>query len=384
MLSVAKLVDCLSGLNLNLTRIDLSIDDYQKRLNVLDILNWFNEGNFSGFTTKLPIPSGKGNKYTGLTLNCGSRESDKFVRIYDTFGKHKTKATRFEGEFKDYKAKQIQQVLMDFALQTYNVPLHTYHDLQLQLREYISNLLLSTVSFCDRTKKPKRIKTKLVYPEFSEWLEFKEYINKNFQKVKLVARLQVQSIRDKWEYLKKQVKGTLSLIRKGLSKETLHKLIDLLLCLDDDKKRPDIITKDRKLLIASMQKNGIFSILNEQELQQYYNEYGVDFGSQTSYYSPAIKEDSLTANKKVLRSLLKQNQVNGENELRLNQELNDNLAYNNYFNISEDNSLYNTLLDNYNIIEILYKNIPSLFSQLLNKLNLEQRQNILEYCEQLT
>lgn len=380
-ISLCELIKFLTELPLSISRIDLSIDDYSKTNNILDFLNWFCQGNFQGCSSKKLVLSGKGKFYTGVTLYFGSRQSDKSLRIYDTWVKHKKKSLRFEAEFKGIKAKQIQEILLEFANQINTKSLHGCDNLQVKIREKISNLILSTVSFCDKETKPKRINTKLIYPEFSQWKEFKKSINKNFEKVKLVARLQAQSVKAKWDYLDKKVKGTLELFAEGFGLEILLKLVELLVLLSTSKNRPEVIKKDKKLLIASMQKKGIKAIFSDSEQQEIFNKYGIDFGTNTSYYQPKIKEDSLVANKKVLGGLLKQKELDKNNRLRLEKELNNPLENNNYFSENKSTFIYQKLLDNFSIVEFLYQHIPSAFKQLINKLNFEEREIIINHCE---
>ncbi len=395
LLSVAQFIAFLSSNGFHLSRIDLSIDDYQKKLDCFQVSDWVNSGNYQFFKEKKIHLSGtaiKGKNLTnGLTIDCGSRQSHKMIRIYDTFYKHGKKATRIELELKDKKAKFIENFFIRMAKfyeDELNNKLHgcnkkdktLLHGCNEKLLREVQNIILSCVSFCDKSK-GKRVGTKIEYPEFIEWIDFKKYINKNLKKRKLVVCSKKPSIKGSWDFLNKQVKGTIALLVNGLGREKFDKLIDLLLLKDKEKIRPLIIDKDKSLMVAELKSHGINAILSESETQQIFNEYGIDFGTNTSYYEPKIKEDSITANKQLLRSLLKKNQVSGTNQERLKDELNNPLFPNNYFN--QDKTLYNDLLDNYQIIEFLFKKVPSLFSQLINKLNIQERETVLEYCEQL-
>jgi Replication initiation factor len=217
LLSVALFVNYMVNKGFHISRCDFSIDDFQKKLDVFQVSDWVRRGNYQFFQNKRIIESGglikDKNVTTGLTIECGSRESDFFGRIYDTFKKHKKNATRYEGEFKDKKAKQIQDLLI-IASDNYLHPCNEAKDYLYicneKLLRNIQNILLSSISFCDRNK-GKRIDTKMVYPEFIEWIEYKKYVNKNFEKRRFVTRPKEPSIKRSWQYLDKSVKGTLSL-----------------------------------------------------------------------------------------------------------------------------------------------------------------------------
>lgn len=390
--SIAKFVDHCVKLGLHLTRIDLSIDDYQKRLKILDVARWTEQGNIQGFYSfHIHKSGGKVKNYAktkikGITVDCGSRESDKFVRIYDTFVKHKKKAIRFEGEFKDKKAKVIQDYFTNYCekincIYALNNCIDAIDKHKKDLLLWSKNILLSGINFCDKDN-GKRVGTKIQYPLFEQWEKWLNYISEKFEKVKLVVCKKVHTVRDKFDFLNKQVKGTLSLITKGLSKENLLKLVDLLLLKDEDKKRPEIINKDRQLLIASMQKKGISAIFNDEELQNIFNEYGIDFGSQSSYYIPHFKEDEIKANKKILRGLMKNKDLDYDNEERLFEELNDPLFMNNYHQKQEKN-LYEELLNNPNIIEFLAFNFPSMIMRIMDKLEMNQKIIIADHLDYL-
>jgi hypothetical protein len=389
-LTIANLIKLCTECGLHLTRIDLTIDDFTKKLNLLEVEQWARSGNYFDFLNFEVHVSGStlANKRatTGLTVCLGSRESQKYLRIYDTFVKHNTKAVRVELECKRQFAKSIQSFFLNFE----ELYLHgcnensdkTLHGCNQKLIEEVQNIILTSLNFKDR-KKGKRKGTIMEYPEFLNLTEYKKYINKNFEKRKFVARVKDLSVKSSWQFLVKSVKGTLGLF-SSLGKDTFNKLIEYLLILDKEKTRPEIINKDRQLLFAELKRHRLHAIFTDEEMQKIYDDYGIDFGTNTSYYEPNIKEDSLTANKKILRSLLKDKDLDFDNNLRFKDELNNHLLANNYHQKNEDNQLWQNLLNNFDVVEFLLKNIPTTLTTLLNKFTGEKRQMLVDHISYLS
>jgi len=101
------------------TRIDLSIDDYKKRLKPREIWNLCEQNKLAGVRKYQFISSiGKSGKVCE-TIYLGSRQSEKFVRVYDTNEQHNTDAIRFELEMKDQKAveyvRQTMQIIDEMS-----------------------------------------------------------------------------------------------------------------------------------------------------------------------------------------------------------------------------------------------------------------------------
>lgn len=93
----------LRALGLKCTRFDWAIDDYARGLSLQDIYSSYKDGAFAR-VRKMHIweecYAGKPPVLTGFT--CGSRQSDKYIRIYDKLieSKGAVNCIRFEVEFK--------------------------------------------------------------------------------------------------------------------------------------------------------------------------------------------------------------------------------------------------------------------------------------------
>lgn len=99
--------------NMAPTRIDIAIDDYKKRLKPREIWDLCEQNKLAGVKKYQFISSlGKKNRVSE-TVYLGSRQSEKFVRVYDTYEQHGTDAIRFELEMKDQKAVEYVRQTME-------------------------------------------------------------------------------------------------------------------------------------------------------------------------------------------------------------------------------------------------------------------------------
>lgn len=103
----------LSSLGFFFTRIDLCFDDHAKKFPVEWVYNEVGYKNYVGFRrfdTCGVTPAGiKEHGLDGLefTFYFGSRESEKYTRVYETFKKHGYHAYRVECEFKGTCCRQV-------------------------------------------------------------------------------------------------------------------------------------------------------------------------------------------------------------------------------------------------------------------------------------
>lgn len=96
------------------TRIDISIDDFDKGLKFDEIGEACENKNFFGFKDYLPL----GGYGKPMTFQLGSRESARYIRIYDKNAESNGQidAVRFELEAKRELAQAIQKFLMGIDL----------------------------------------------------------------------------------------------------------------------------------------------------------------------------------------------------------------------------------------------------------------------------
>jgi len=94
------------------TRIDVKIDDYERKLSFDTIWDAINKKHIAGFNKAQFIESFGGNT-AGKTIYLGTRRSNKFGRIYDRMGvtKGKENCIRYEVE---YKRQAAHAVFIDY------------------------------------------------------------------------------------------------------------------------------------------------------------------------------------------------------------------------------------------------------------------------------
>lgn len=100
----------LHQLGMRATRFDWAIDDYARGISLTDIRQSYECGGFARVRSMKiweECRAGSSPLLTGFT--CGSRQSEKYIRIYDKMieSKGTTNCMRFEVEFKGLKAVQI-------------------------------------------------------------------------------------------------------------------------------------------------------------------------------------------------------------------------------------------------------------------------------------
>lgn len=131
-------------------RVDFALDDFTKSLNPKIIFDAFLEENYTGFNKYQPFSHWNRGKFLGWTLALGSRQSDKYIRIYDTFFKHKNlNSIRFEIEF---KKKRCELIMFDLINKFNSFPdSDTIVFISESMANYISDYALGSIDFIDRS-----------------------------------------------------------------------------------------------------------------------------------------------------------------------------------------------------------------------------------------
>lgn len=90
------------------TRIDINVTDRLSLLSLTDIIDALEKGNYAGFRD-YDIRHSKRGKYKGTTIYFGSRNGQKFGRVYDKMAESKGKEVgiRYEVEFKESLADEV-------------------------------------------------------------------------------------------------------------------------------------------------------------------------------------------------------------------------------------------------------------------------------------
>lgn len=139
------------GLEANITRVDVALDDFEKRLKHDDIQQAIKDGNHAGFKTWEYYQS-KGKLGTGWTFYCGSRQSDDRTVIYNKFVESlgKIDSVRLERRMKDAKAHEFCKNLLLLA------------DNEIDLADYLSASAVGGISFVDRASGDRLSRCKLI------------------------------------------------------------------------------------------------------------------------------------------------------------------------------------------------------------------------------
>jgi hypothetical protein len=199
--------DILALINFKVTRLDICIDDYFKRLNELDIKKAAEVGNFAIVKTISPYRTHKkGGFVEGFTWYFGSKNSDNFARFYDKAveSKGEIDSYRLEGQFADEKAHLIWK-------QWLAIPDSDFDDIS---PRFLSGSVLGLVEFTDRLNgKGGREKNISRMNRLPWWQQFIEACGAHIRHS--VARPDTSLDRAK-KWIEKQVMPTLAVIQKAM------------------------------------------------------------------------------------------------------------------------------------------------------------------------
>lgn len=191
--------------HVNTTRLDVAIDDYQKRIDFATMLSALDGGNFSGFRKWSSWQESDG----GITLYMGRRMSEKFIRYYDKSveSKGKIDAFRLECELRDDRAKAAFKAI---------VSLHGESVDEL-LPAVIGGLVVGSLDFVDRSSGDRlERQDRLVW-----WRDFVDEVGSRI--CLSVARAR-PSLERTLEWVKRQVSPSLALIADVLGGFDKHLL----------------------------------------------------------------------------------------------------------------------------------------------------------------
>ena len=380
-LEYARFMWLCNKIGLTASRIDNSISDPSKMLDIIQLFGIALQGNYTG-CTKFDF-RGSGNKQgvDGLTLYFGSRQSDSYYRIYDEYAKHENIAVRIENEVKDTKAKNLQAFLVmmhetfsnayerlqnncmdamkgigSFADMVHKFlsvvredtdavkDLIEYHNemINLKLRQYC----LGNVNFIDVSSKPKNGSVKDC-PQIPLWSNFVNKVLDYEQPMKIKSRKSKPDLKAKANWLRKAVKGTLGILRKGLPVEDFIDVLKLLLLEDNDKTYPKDIEQEREVAIAQLQKQGMYGLFTQEQLNEIKEKHDIEFRS-ANYddYNHLVCYD--------------------HPEISFGQK---------------DTPLYNYIKHNPEWIKPIFEQFPLIFAAISKFLTLDERDEVILYCQ---
>jgi DNA relaxase NicK len=250
--------------SMNFTRLDFSLDDFTQSLDAVNITNAISQGSYRGFKRKQIILSDtgidsqkdNGVAFDGFTANLGSRESDTYVRIYDTTVKHGYHAMRIEREVKGDHVKGLAILLKEKIHDARWILKGTNTELQkkivLEMAHWIAAIAVGSFDFIDRSNVYGNGCLKQC-PLLDWWDKFKM----QFDKIEIPIIRVKPSLQRTWQWMTRQVKGTIANLMEGLGITGFYEAIEL---IANQVKKP---SKIDKMYRSILQERGL-SALSEQ------------------------------------------------------------------------------------------------------------------------
>ncbi len=189
--------------NFKVTRLDVAIDDFRKRLSFDELMSATIAGNFALVRKITPIfTRSKTNGIDGWTFRCGSRSSDKHCRIYEKEleSKGKLRSIRFEAEFHDEVAHDIWSDWLSISDEDFDV----------LSPSFLSGITVGVVEFVDRSLSPKHIMRMRRLPW---WEGFVDAVGAH---IRHSLPREITSLDRAMRWVERQVFGTLAILRKVL------------------------------------------------------------------------------------------------------------------------------------------------------------------------
>jgi hypothetical protein len=185
------------------TRIDIAVDDYKKRLDFEELLTASREGMFARVRQVVPhFACLRRKRMKGWTFDVGSKQSDSYGVIYDkeTESDGRIKSVRFEGRFKD-------EVAHDLWLQWLSISCDEFENLSPQ---FLAGKAIGIVEFVERLPKEKNISRMRRLP----WWE--NYVAAVGSHLRHSVEKPDTTFERAKQWVERQVFGTLAVLRKVL------------------------------------------------------------------------------------------------------------------------------------------------------------------------
>lgn len=181
-------------------RIDVAIDDYSKVLDLGDVKQAQDNGDFAYVETIGYHESGeRGKKDKGRTITFGSRQSQAYQRFYDKSveSNGEIDAIRLEVEFKDDKAQALFEAWC----------FHAFTEDEQECAKTLAGAALGAVRFCDRSSGDKNLDRCNDLP----WYE--KLCDSVVSGFRLRVRKKERILDDSMSWVQRAVMPTLSMIR---------------------------------------------------------------------------------------------------------------------------------------------------------------------------
>ena len=205
------------------TRLDPFFEEYHGRLQPSHIVNAIQAKNFTGFRKyDFRCSSSNGGGLDGFTASLGSRESDRYRRIYHTGVKHGYNAMRFECEVKGDWCKAVWAKIKPVILENAslikgfsNDKLKTY---LLQMANWWGKIAVAGIDFIDTAEKRDCNGSLMKCERLPWWDKLLGFLGKT--EVAIERETPSLAKTDRW--LKRQVKAVLRTLYDGLGLEEFY------------------------------------------------------------------------------------------------------------------------------------------------------------------
>jgi hypothetical protein len=187
------------------TRIDIQVTDKLGKIQINDVVNAVEAGKYCGFLNYSIINSKRG-KYKGTTVYFGSRNGQKFGRLYDKFAESRGRetGTRYEVEFKESLANESY---LAYSASANPERLAT-----------LSALLKGSFRLCERTSR-----NLIECPTLEFWQEFMDRISTVHLSIKITR--QPTTIAKKIAWVRRNVSKSIGMLLDAIGWERLNNLL---------------------------------------------------------------------------------------------------------------------------------------------------------------
>lgn len=187
------------------TRIDIQVTDKLGKIQINDVVNAVEAGKYCGFFDYSIINSKRG-KYKGTTVYFGSRNGQKFGRLYDKFAESRGRedGIRYEVEFKESLADEAYRA---YSSSANSARLAT-----------LSVLLKGAFRLCERVSR-----NMYECPTLDFWQEFMDRISTVHLSIK-IAR-QPTTIAKKVAWVRRNVSKSIGMLLDAIGWERLNDLL---------------------------------------------------------------------------------------------------------------------------------------------------------------
>ena len=196
------------------TRIDVAIDDPNySQIPIQEMVAACEEGHNFGFKRVGYHASGECGDRQSETRTFGSRESGKFVRVYD----HDEECLRFEAEFKRGYANPIFEKFAELERpEGMSDP-----EWEKELQKHLASMAVGAIDFRDRGDRVEKtragVRDSVRLPFYQDFIDLLQAVH---YRIKLIKP--ARSIVKTFEWVKRQCAPVLSMFREGLGSAAFH------------------------------------------------------------------------------------------------------------------------------------------------------------------